>query len=108
VPYHDVNDFYERARVFVNTSDSEGFPNSYLQAWRRGVPTVSFFDPDGLIRRLGLGHAATSLADMSAAVDRLTSQPAEWQAASQRCRQFMDEHYGEEQVLKPYLEALHG
>ena len=108
VPYHDVNDFYERARVFVNTSDSEGFPNSYLQAWRRGVPTVSFFDPDGLIRRCGLGHAATSLEDMSAAVDRLTSQPAEWQAASQRCRQFMDEHYGEEQVLKPYLEALHG
>jgi glycosyltransferase involved in cell wall biosynthesis len=108
VPYHDVNDFYERTRVFVNTSDSEGFPNSYLQAWRRGVPTVSFFDPDGLIRRRGLGHAATSLADMSAAVDRLTSQPAEWQAASQRCRQFMDEHYGEEQVLKPYLEALHG
>jgi glycosyltransferase involved in cell wall biosynthesis len=107
VAYHDVNDYYERARVFVNTSDSEGFPNSYLQAWRRGVPTVSFFDPDGLIRRFGLGHAATSLAEMASAVDRLTHRPDEWQAASQRCRQFMDERYGEEAVLKPYLEALH-
>lgn len=107
VAYHDVNDYYERARVFVNTSDSEGFPNSYLQAWRRGVPTVSFFDPDGLIRRFGLGHAASSLVDMASAVDRLVHRPDEWAAASRRCQQFMDERYGDETVLKPYLEALH-
>jgi glycosyltransferase involved in cell wall biosynthesis len=108
VPYHDVNDVFERARVFVNTSDSEGFPNSYLQAWRRGVPTVSFFDPDGLIRRLGLGHAATSLDDMAAAVQRLTQNPDAWHATSARCRQFMDTHYGDDTVLRPYLEALRG
>ncbi|MEI6027435.1 MAG: glycosyltransferase [Betaproteobacteria bacterium] len=108
VAYHDVNDYYERARVFVNTSDSEGFPNSYLQAWRRGVPTVSFFDPDGLIRRFGLGHAAGSLDDMAVAVQRLTHSPEDWQAASARCRHFMDQRYGEDTVLKPYLEAFHG
>ena len=108
VPYHDVNDFYERARVFVNTSDSEGFPNSYLQAWRRGVPTVSFFDPDGLIKAHGLGHAARSLDDMAEAVNQLAQQGQAWQAASTRCRQFMDERYGEDTVLEPYLEALHG
>src|SRR5262249_55518797 len=36
IPYHDVNPLYGRARVFVNTSDIEGFPNSYLQAWAAG------------------------------------------------------------------------
>ncbi|MFY8084287.1 MAG: glycosyltransferase family 4 protein [Rubrivivax sp.] len=108
VAYHDVNDFYERAQVFVNTSDSEGFPNSYLQAWRRGVPTVSFFDPDGLIARFGLGHAARSLEDMALAVQRLTHNADEWHAASARCRHFMDERYGDDTVLRPYLEALGG
>ena len=108
VAYHDVNNYFERARVFVNTSDSEGFPNSYLQAWRRGVPTVSFFDPDGVIRRFGLGHAAQSLQDMAMAVERLTRSPDDWHATSARCRDFMDAHYGDDTVLRPYLEALRG
>ena len=29
-PYHEIGDFYDRAKVFVNTSDVEGFPNSFL------------------------------------------------------------------------------
>ncbi len=106
VPYHDVNDLYERARVFVNTSDTEGFPNSYLQAWVRGVPVVAFFDPDDLIAREGLGVAVASLADMRAAVARLLSDPAHWAAVSARCKWFMQTHYNEERILEPYLKAI--
>jgi len=107
VPYHDVNDFYERAKVFVNTSDSEGFPNSYLQAWRRGAPTVAFFDPDGLIASQKLGSAPRSMDEMAAAVERFATQRADWARASQTCKQFMDDRYGDDKVLVPYLEAVH-
>ena len=50
VPYHDVGDLYDRTKIFVNTShtEGEGFPNSFLQPWRRGVPVISFFDPTHL------------------------------------------------------------
>nr|PZN61587.1 MAG: hypothetical protein DIU62_13230 [Pseudomonadota bacterium] len=106
VPYHQVNGFYERARVFVNTSDSEGFPNSYLQAWARGVPVVAFFDPDGVIAREGLGRAVRGLAEMQQAVRELAGNPAAWQAASQRCRAFMAREYGEDRILAPYMSAF--
>ena len=108
IPYHAVNTLYERARVFVNTSDTEGFPNSYLQAWVRGVPVVAFFDPDGVIRREGLGVAAASLDEMRAAVERLLNDPGHWAETSARCRQYMQTHYDEERILAPYLEAIAG
>lgn len=106
VPYHDVNDFYERSRVFVNTSDSEGFPNSYLQAWMRGTPVVAFFDPDGIIRREGLGEAVSSDAELQAAVVRLNSDAQLWQEVSSRCRNYMHRHFNEDEVLLPYVSAI--
>ena len=106
VPYHDVNGFYERACVFVNTSDSEGFPNSYLQAWRRGTPTVAFFDPDAVVARRGLGKTVSSMDDMAAEVERYARTEAPWQTTSDACLCFMDMHYGDDKVLAPYIEAF--
>lgn len=108
VPYHDVNGYYERARVFINTSESEGFPNSYLQAWRRGTPTVAYFDPDHLIARVGLGAAVGTLDEMATRVEQLVTSAETWLPVSTRCQEFMDERYGEATVLAPYIEAFSG
>ena len=106
VPYHEIGDFYDRAKVFVNTSDVEGFPNSFLQSWCRGVPVVSFFDPNGLIKREGLGVSPNSIDDMASAVHRLITDETEWRKTSQRCRSYMERTYGDDVVLKPYITAL--
>ena len=103
VPYQEMDDKYGRARLFVNTSVSEGFPNSFLQAWIRGTPVVSFFDPDGLIQHQGLGAAARSLEDMATILVRHAGDDALWSQASQRCRDYMKDTHHEETVLAPYL-----
>jgi glycosyltransferase involved in cell wall biosynthesis len=104
--YWDANALYGRARVFVNTSDLEGFPNSYLQAWIRGVPVVTLIDPDSVIEREGLGVAARSPAQIPSAIGHLLSNPAAWRAASDRCRAFMAREYGEDKVLAAYLDTF--
>ncbi len=106
IPYHDVNEYFARSRVFVNTSDIEGFPNSYLQAWARGTPVVAFFDPDGLIAREGLGFAVRDLEEMRARIVELTSDRASWLAASARCIAFMRREFDEDRILAPYLAAF--
>jgi glycosyltransferase involved in cell wall biosynthesis len=106
LPYRATGRLFERARVFVNTSEVEGFPNTYLQAWIRGVPVVSFFDPDDVVKREGLGHAVESLDEMVRAVNRLTTDSQAWLETSARCKAYMARHYGEEQILTPYLAAV--
>jgi glycosyltransferase involved in cell wall biosynthesis len=104
--YWDANELYGRAKLFVNTSDVEGFPNSYLQAWIRGVPVVTLIDPDGVIEREGLGLAARSAAQIPSAITHLLSNPAAWKAASDRCLAFMARQYGEHKVLAAYLDTF--
>ncbi len=106
VPYHDMDRHYAGARVFVNTSDNEGFPNSYLQSWIRGTPVLAFFDPDQLIAREGLGQGATSLAQLAEGVTTMLEDDAAWLAASLRCKAYMARVYGEERILAPYLTQM--
>ncbi len=104
--YWEANNLYDRARVLVNTSDVEGFPNSYLQAWVRGVPVVTLIDPDSVIEREGLGVAARSSNQILDAVHYLLREPPAWKAASDRCRRFMAREYGEERILAAYLDTF--
>lgn len=104
--YRDTNDLYGRAKVLVNTSDIEGFPNSYLQAWIRGVPVVTLIDPDRVIERQGLGVAVRSPAQFAEAIRRLLAEPAAWKAVSDRCRAYMAQEYAEDKVLPAYLETF--
>ena len=108
VAYREAAALYDRARLFVNTSDVEGFPNSYLQAWVRGVPVVTLIDPDGVIAREGLGFAAKTPADIEGAVQGLLEDQSAWQALSGRCRDYMAREHGEDRILAPYENAFGG
>jgi len=106
--YWDANAIYGRARLLVNTSEAEGFPNAYLQSWIRGVPVVSFSDPDGVIGRHGLGAAVASELAMRDAIRRLLGDPAALAAAGARCCAYMAREYSEERILAPYLAVFEG
>lgn len=49
-PFTEVDRFFERAMIFVNTSDSEGFPNTFIQACKAGAAILSrSVNPDGFL-----------------------------------------------------------
>jgi glycosyltransferase involved in cell wall biosynthesis len=95
VPYHEVNEYFGRARLFLNTSSSEGFPNSYLQAWARGTPVVACFDPDRLIEREGMGWTAPDQPGLVECLDRvLRDEPGRGDAARRGRAYVLARHSG--------------
>jgi len=57
----EVNLFLDQTHIFVNTSVYEGFPNTFIQSWMRGVPVVSLHvNPDKLLETEKIGfHSKT-------------------------------------------------
>ncbi len=56
VPFSQVHTFFEQALAFVNTSTTEGFPNTFIQACIAGTPILSLnVDPDGFLTKSNCG-----------------------------------------------------
>ncbi len=92
LPFGEVEKLFMRASLFVNTSEIEGFPNTFLQAWARGVPVLSTtkVNPDGLITQHRLGAVVDSLEEM---VETVKAYVANGLALSPPAvKQFFDHH----------------
>jgi glycosyltransferase involved in cell wall biosynthesis len=64
LPLHCVDELFRSARVFVNTSTCEGFPNTFVQATLNGVPIVSWsVNPDLVLSRHHIGLCAEECFD---------------------------------------------
>jgi glycosyltransferase involved in cell wall biosynthesis len=58
---NQVNTILSESHILVNTSEYEGFANTYIQAWMREVPVVALnSDPDDIIKTIEIGfHSKT-------------------------------------------------
>lgn len=55
--YQETLAWFDRAKVFVNTSLLEGLPNTFIQAWIKQALVLSLsVDPDGLLKKETLGY----------------------------------------------------
>jgi glycosyltransferase involved in cell wall biosynthesis len=106
VPFHDVRTLFERSRVLVGTSEIEGVPNTYLQAWGHGVPVVAYLDPEHLIAHNHLGQVVHSPDQMSEAVTRLLGDKNLWAKTSACCHDFAATRADENARVQLYADAL--
>jgi glycosyltransferase involved in cell wall biosynthesis len=106
VPYQEVNAYYARSRIFVNTSDSEGFPNSFLQSWVRGTPVFSFFDPDGIIARERLGGSPKGTGQMVMEIQQLIEDHDRRAELSAHVARYALDHYTPDAVASRYHELI--
>lgn len=96
---------YRDAALLCCTSFSEGFPNTFLEAWSHGIPVVTTFDPDGLTDRLGLGAAARDPAGIRAAIRTLLGTTGAYGRASESAWRYFHERHRPELVL-PQVERI--
>jgi glycosyltransferase involved in cell wall biosynthesis len=113
VEYRDQVPPEEAARVIadaaalLSTSDEEGFPNTFLQAWGAGTPVVSLrIDPDHVIERYGLGVVSRGIDDAVASIRALIQAPELREKIAARARQYVIDHHNEAVAVRAFATAI--
>ena len=107
VPFADVEQHFDGAALFVNTSIGEGFPNTFLQAWSRGIPTVSFFDPLVQLDGAPVAFVEPDLDSMRGRVAALLDDRAAWQQAGARARRAFEQRHSVARTIDAYERVIH-
>jgi glycosyltransferase involved in cell wall biosynthesis len=102
VPHEEAERHFDQAKLLLNTSDFEGFPNTFLQAWARGVPTVSFFDPG--ISEAGVVDLVTSTQAAGVALRCLIGDRGFYEERSARCKAYFRNHHSLAVTTRKYLD----
>jgi glycosyltransferase involved in cell wall biosynthesis len=92
VPFEEVGHWFDSAALVINTSDYEGLPNTFMQAWLRGTPTLSFVRPESAPGVSGT-IACSDLSQMVDEARRLTTDRDAWSLASATCRRHFEAHH---------------
>lgn len=106
LPLHQAEQHFERARVFVNTSLIEGMPNTFLQAWARGVPTIAFYDTGMKLDGDPVHPIVADVAEGAATIERLYNDTGYYSRFSNCCRDYFNARHGGPGILAQYRGLL--
>ena len=108
VPYHEIQAHYDAARIFVNTSEWEGWPNSFIQAGQGRTALLSLaVRPDTLFDDFALGFCADS--DFDQFLDHAQAYFLDidlTQAMGQEAERFVAELHNNKKETNAFLRAL--
>lgn len=103
VPYPEVNDYFEKASIFVNTSRMEGFPNTFIQAWAHYTPVVSLkVDPDNIIKNRNLGFHSGTFRQLVMDVTTLFSNEKLRKTMGENARNYVEREHDIKKTVKDY------
>lgn len=93
--------------VLLSTSDEEGFPNTFLEAWSSGTPVVSInIDPDNIITHTKLGRVSHSIEQTLVDLQFLLDSPRYRDDIAARARNYVADNHSERAVLEAFERAL--
>lgn len=97
----EVNELLSHSHLLMNTSDSEGFSNTFIQAWMHEVPVFTLgVNPDGLLAGNGLGSCFGSPGDMATEIRALATRPAVLKTMGTECRRYAIRHFSMDNVAE--------
>jgi glycosyltransferase involved in cell wall biosynthesis len=108
IPWRQTDRLYRHALALLNTSESEGFPNAFLQAAKFGVPILSRrVNPDQVLTEHGIGFVAQDdLSRLAQMLRQLHATPERFSWVSRAGRRYVERYHALESRIGELHRAL--
>jgi glycosyltransferase involved in cell wall biosynthesis len=107
VSSEEANQVIADAALLLCTSDIEGFPNTFTQAWANGTPIVTLnVDPDNLIEKKGLGAVSRTVDGAISDITTLLASVDRREEIAARAKQHISDNHNPAAVVRIFDGAL--
>ena len=101
IPNADVNTLLSKSHLLINTSQMEGFSNTFIQAWMQKVPVVSLqVDPDNILQKMETGFCSKNFANLVKNTELLLSNHKLRKEMGQKARNYAIQNHSLENIDK--------
>ena len=97
-----LKSLYEKAAIFLNTSLVEGFPNTLIEAGMYYTPYITFYDPDDVVKKYGLGFHVSSIEEAAQSIKELMQNPDLRRKMGMNIRRYVEMNHDIEKVVNAY------
>lgn len=106
-PFSEVNEILEQCRLLICTSEFEGFPNTFLQAWAAGVPVVSTVNPNEAITKFELGQVVDNEQQLYEVTSNILNDSLLYDKYTNNIKLYFYEHHNAESACRRLLDFVH-
>ncbi len=103
----ETTSLISRSRILVCTSEHEGFPNTFLQAWAMSKPVVSTVDPNSVITTNGLGYYVVNEEELAEKVETLIENAGDYDQCVENVKTYFELNHSSDHAFNRLIEFLY-
>lgn len=95
VPRNKIQEYFDNAKIFLNTSEKEGFPNTFVEAGIGSTPILSYrVDPDSFIENNNCGFSSSGdYEELKSKLEYMLENEDQRMRQAENCREYVEENH---------------
>lgn len=110
IPFLEIQEYFNKAKLFVGTSEHEGFPNTYIQSCIGRTPIISYkVNPDDFIKNNRVGYCSDGDFDlMLNQIKKILSDEKDWKIKSENAYKYVKKNHDIRVIGKKWEKVIQG
>lgn len=106
--FDDISRLISSSKILICTSEHEGFPNTFLQAWAINVPVISTVNPSNVITTHNLGSYVDNIESLEQETRYLIENDDYRNKVSENISHYFSANHSCDEAFKKLMSYLYG